>query len=102
MCIRDRVVANPDRRVSEVEFLTEDERRKLLFEWNETQHPITRDLCAHHLFETQAAKTPDALAVKFAGDQLTYAELNERANKLAHQLRALGVGPEVLVGLCPV
>ena len=95
----EAVVANPDRRVSEVEFLTENERRKLLFEWNETQHPITRDLCVHHLFETKAAKTPGALAVEFAGEQLTYAELNERANSLAHQLRALGVGPEVLVGL---
>ena len=48
----------------------------------------------------QAAETPGALAVEFAGEQLTYAELNERANQLAHQLRALGVGPEVLVGLC--
>ncbi|HSE18129.1 MAG TPA: amino acid adenylation domain-containing protein [Pyrinomonadaceae bacterium] len=96
----EEVVANPDRRVSELEFLTEDERRKLLFEWNETQHPLTRDLCAHQLFEMQAAKTPGALAVEFAGEQMTYAELNERANQLAQQLRALGVGPEVLVGLC--
>src|SRR6185369_13930790 len=65
------VVANPDRRVSELEFLTEDERHKLLVEWNETQHPITRDVCAHQLFEMQAAKTPGALAVEFAGEQLT-------------------------------
>jgi hypothetical protein len=96
----EEVIANPDQRVSETQFLSEDERRKLLFEWNDTQHPITRDICAHHLFEAQAAKTPSALAVEFAGEQLTYAELNERANQLAHQLRALGVGPEVLVGLC--
>jgi amino acid adenylation domain-containing protein len=96
----EEAVANPDRRVPEIEFLTEDERRKLLFEWNETQQPITRDLCVHQLFERQVAKTPGALAVEFAGEQLTYAELNERANELAHQLRALGVGPEVLVGLC--
>src|SRR6185369_14505575 len=96
----EEAVANPDRRVPEIEFLTEDERRKLLFEWNETQQPITRDLCVHQLFKRQVAKTPGALAVEFAGEQLTYAELNERANELAHQLRALGVGPEVLVGLC--
>ena len=96
----EEVVANPDQRVSEIQFLTEDERRKLLFEWNETQHPITRDICAHHLFEAQAAKTPSALAIEFAGEQLTYAELNERANRLAHYLRGLGVGPESLVGIC--
>ena len=95
----EEVVANPDQRVSEVQFLTEDERHKLLFEWNETQHPITRDICVHHLFEAQAAKTPDALAVEFAGEQLTYAELNERANRLAHYLRRQGVGPETLVGI---
>jgi len=95
----EAVVATPDQRISELEFLTEDERRKLLVEWNDTQHPITRGLCAHQLFETWAIETPDALAVEFAGEQLTYAELNERANQLAHQLRALGVGPEVLVGL---
>src|SRR4029079_16297692 len=96
----EAVVDNPDRRVSEVEFLTEDERRKLLFEWNDTQRPIARDVGVHQLFEMQAAKTPGALAVEFAGERLTYAELNERADRLAHQLQALGVGPEVLVGLC--
>ena len=96
----EEVVANPDQRVSEIEFLTEDERHKLLFEWNNTQHPITRDICVHHLFETQAAKTPSALAVEFAGEQLTYAELNERSNQLARHLRGLGVGPESLVGIC--
>ncbi len=95
----EEVVANPDKRVSEIEFLTEDERRKLLIEWNDTQHPITSDLCAHQLFEMRAAETPGALALEFAGEQLTYGELNERADQLADQLRALGVGPEVLVGL---
>ena len=95
----EAVVADPDKRVTEIEFLTEDERRKLLFEWNDTQHPITTDVCVHQLFEAQAAKTPGALALEFAGEQLTYAELNQRANQLAQQLRALGVGPEVLVGL---
>ena len=96
----EEVVANPDQRVSEIQFLTEDERHKLLFEWNDTQHPITRDICIHHLFEAQAAKTPGALAVEFAGEQLTYAELNDRANQLARYLRGLGVGPESLVGIC--
>src|SRR5215203_119010 len=96
----EEVVANPDQRVSEIQFLTEDERHKLLFEWNDTQHPITRDICIHHLFEAQTAKMPSALAIEFAGEQLTYAELNERANQLARYLRGLGVGPESLVGIC--
>ena len=96
----EAVVANPDQRVSEIQFLAEDERRKLLVEWNATQQPITRDLCAHQLFEAHAAKTPDALAVECAGEQLTYAELNERANRLAHHLRSLCVGPESLVAVC--
>ena len=95
----EEVVANPDQRVSEIQFLPEDERRKLLLEWNETQHPATRDICVHDLFEEQVAKTPGALAVEFAGEQLTYAELNERANRLAHYLRRQGVGPETFVGI---
>ena len=98
--VLEEVVANPDQRVSEIQFLTEDERHKLLFEWNDTQHPITRDICIHHLFEAQAAKMPSALAVEFAGGQLTYAELNERANQLARYLCGFGVGPESLVGIC--
>ncbi len=96
----EAVVADADQRVSEIEFLTEDERRKLLVEWNETRHAIARDVCAHRLFEAQAAETPGALAVEFEGEQLTYAELNERANRIAHYLRKLGVGPESLVGVC--
>src|SRR5690349_4826517 len=95
----EEVVADPDQRVSEIEFLSDDEQRKLLVEWNETQQPFTRDVCVHQLFEAQAAKTPGQVAIEFAGEQLTYGELNERADQLAHQLRALGVGPEVLVGL---
>ena len=96
----EEVVANPDQRVSEIEFLTREDQRKLLVEWNETQQPFTRDLCAHQLFELQAAKTPHALALEFAGGQLTYRELNERANRVTHQLRDLGVGTESLVAIC--
>jgi amino acid adenylation domain-containing protein len=96
----ETVVADADQRVAEIQFLTEDERRKLLVEWNQTEHRGPRDVCVQQLFEEQAARTPGALAVESAGEQLTYAELNERANQLAHYLRRCGVGPEVLVGIC--
>ena len=68
--------------------------------WNETQDDYPRDLCIHHLFEEQAKRTPDAPAVVGAGEQLSYHELNRRANQLAHHLQSLGVGPDVPVGIC--
>ncbi len=75
------------------------ERHQLLVEWNDTATEYPRDRCVHELFEEQAAQTPDAVAVVFGDQQLTYRQLNERANQLAHHLRKLGVGPETLVGL---
>src|SRR5204863_5751349 len=69
-------------------------------EWNDTATDYPRDRCIHELFEEQVARTPDAVAVVFEDQQLTYGELNARANQLAHHLIALGVGPEVLVGIC--
>ena len=86
--------------MSELPLLTDGERRQLLVEWNDTAADYPRDQCIHQLFETQAARTPEAVAVVFEDRQLTYAELNARANQLAHYLRELGVGPEVLVGIC--
>ncbi len=71
-----------------------------LFEWNNTACDYPRDKCVHELFEEQVTRTPDAVAVVFEDQSLTYAELNARANQLAHHLQSLGVGPEVLVGLC--
>src|SRR5262249_7848511 len=68
--------------------------------WNRTTAKYPADRCIHHLFEQQAAKTPDAPAVTFGGERVTYRELDERANQLAHHLTSLGVGPEVRVGLC--
>jgi amino acid adenylation domain-containing protein len=72
----------------------------LLVEWNQTEADYPRDKCVHQLFEAQAERTPDAIAVVFEDQQLTYRELNERSNQLAHHLRKLGIGPDVLVGLC--
>jgi surfactin family lipopeptide synthetase A len=94
------IVANPERRLSELPLLTEAESHQLLVEWNATQTEYPTDSSIHQLFEAQVERTPDAVAVFFEDAQLTYRELNQRANQLAHHLRQLGVGPEVLVGLC--
>ena len=94
------IVANPEQRVLNLPLLTEVERHQLLVEWNDTQAEYTRDRCIHQLFEAQVERTPEAVAVVFENRRLTYRALNRRANQLAHYLRALGVGPGVLVGLC--
>src|SRR5436309_6348870 len=80
--------------------LSEEERHRLLVEWNQTARAYPRDLCVHQLFERQAAETPEAVALVAGSEQLTYAELNARANRLARHLRSIGVGADVLVGLC--
>ncbi len=84
----------------DVSSISEAERRRVLYEWNDTATPYPRDRCLHQLFEEQVALTPDTIALVFEEQRLTYAELNRRANHLAHQLLALGVGPETLVGIC--
>jgi amino acid adenylation domain-containing protein len=94
------IVANPDQRVSLLPLLTEAERHQMLVEWNDTQVDYPEELCIHQLFEAQVERTPDAVAVVFEDQQLTYRELNTRANQLAHYLKERGVGPEVLVGIC--
>ena len=94
------VVVDPEQRVADLSLLSDAERQKLLVEWNDNRLSFPRDVCIHHLFEVQAAKTPDAIAAEFQGEQLTYRELNARANRLAHYLRKQGVGPEVRVGIC--
>ena len=94
------IVADADRCISDLSILTEAEKHKLLVEWNDTGADYPKDRCIQHLFEAQAACTPNGVAVVFENKQLTYAELNTRANQLAHHLIALGVGPEVLVGIC--
>jgi amino acid adenylation domain-containing protein len=86
--------------LSELSILTEQERHQLLVEWNRTDAPAPTDRCVHELFAQQAVRTPDALAVVCAGEQLTYAELDRRSNQLAHYLRGRGVGSENVVGLC--
>jgi amino acid adenylation domain-containing protein/non-ribosomal peptide synthase protein (TIGR01720 family) len=91
---------DPDRQVGDLAMLTADERRRLLVDWNGAAADYPRDLCVPDLFEAQADRTPDAIAVTFGGESLTYAELDRRANQLASFLRARGVGPDVPVALC--
>jgi amino acid adenylation domain-containing protein len=96
----EAVVANPSARIQDLPMLGADELHRLLVEWNATESEYPQDKCIHELFEAQVEKTPEAVAVVFEDRQLTYAELNARANQLAHYLQSLGVGPEVLVGIC--
>jgi amino acid adenylation domain-containing protein/natural product biosynthesis luciferase-like monooxygenase protein/non-ribosomal peptide synthase protein (TIGR01720 family) len=96
----EAVTADPERVVCEVPLLTAEERRRLLVEWNDTATEYPRNACLHDLFSEQAAKTPDAVAVIHGEQRLSYCELEGQSNQLAHFLRELGVGPEVLVGLC--
>src|SRR5205814_1223318 len=74
--------------------------RRILLGWNNSAAPLPARQCLHHLFEVQAGQTPDGVALIDGERQLTYAELNRRANQLAHHLRARGVGPDDLVGVC--
>jgi amino acid adenylation domain-containing protein len=91
--------AGPDRNVAALPMLTEPERERLLHEWNQTAADFPQS-CLHELFARQAARTPGAVAVQYGDELLTYAELDAQANQLAHHLQGLGVGPEVLVGIC--
>jgi amino acid adenylation domain-containing protein len=93
------IVAAPDQSLAALPLLAEDERRQQLVEWNDTQRDYAPDACLHELFEAQAERTPDATALVYENKRLTYAELNARANRLAHHLMSLGVGPESRVGV---
>lgn len=93
-------VANPQQSVAKLSMLTVAEQHQLLVEWNNTQADYPNDKCFHHLFEDQVKLTPEAIAVVFEKQQLTYAELNHRANQLARYLKSLGVKSELLVGIC--
>ena len=94
------IVANPEQCLSDLPLLTDTERHRVLVEWNDTRRDYPKEQCIHQLFEVQVERGPDTIAVEFAADQLTYRELNVRANQLAHYLRKRGVRPEVLVGIC--
>ncbi|MCA2866528.1 MAG: amino acid adenylation domain-containing protein [Microcystis sp. M058S1] len=96
----ESIVENPQQPVSLLPLLTQREQHQLLVEWNNTKAEYPSNKCIHQLFEEQVERTPDAVAVVFEEQQLTYNELNCRANQLAHYLQSLGVKPDELVGIC--
>ncbi len=100
------IVANPSQRIADLPLLSQAERHQVLVEWNNTQADYPQDKCIHQLFEEQVEQHPNSIAIIFENLEtrhvasLTYRELNNRSNKLAHHLKKMGVGSEVLVGIC--
>ncbi|MEH2455997.1 amino acid adenylation domain-containing protein [Nostoc sp.] len=93
------IVANPDQQLSDLPILTQAEQQQLLVDWNDSQADYPK-VSIHQLFEAQVERSPNAVAVVFEDQQLTYQQLNTRANQLSHHLQTLGVGKETLVGIC--
>lgn len=98
-CLLAGIIADPEQQLVDLPLLTAAERHQQLVEWNDTKRDYP-PACIHQLFEAQAEQTPEAVAVVFEGERLTYRDLNQRANQVAHQLQSLGIGPESLVGIC--
>jgi amino acid adenylation domain-containing protein len=95
----EELIANPEQAIGDIPFLTEAERNRQLFEWNDTTRDFPGTKCFHELFEEQVERTPDAIAIVFKQSALTYTALNSEANQLAHYLRSLGIGPEMTVAI---
>ncbi|GAC1472637.1 MAG: hypothetical protein PVSMB5_22620 [Ktedonobacteraceae bacterium] len=96
----EAIMQDPTQHIADLPLLTENERRQLLGDWNATETPYAAEKCVHQLFEEQALRRPEAIALVFEKQTMTYRELNTRANQLAHRLQRLGVGTETCVGLC--
>ena len=96
----EEITANPDARLSELPLLSDPERERILVEWNRTETEYPKQRCVHELFTEQAKRRPDAVAVVYDNQKLSYRELDRRTNQLAHYLRTLGIGAETLVGIC--
>jgi len=94
----ESIAANPEQRIEELSLLTESERQQILVEWTDTRSEYVEESILQ-IFETQVEAAPQAIALTFEDEELTYKELNRRANQLAHYLRRLGAGPETLVGI---
>ena len=98
--VLEGIVADPGMRSSDVPMLTDAEREQLLEDFNDTAVDYGLDQCLHQLFEAQVERTPERTALVYENRQLSYRELNTQANRLAHYLRDIGVGPDVPVGIC--
>ncbi|MEH2121103.1 amino acid adenylation domain-containing protein [Nostoc sp.] len=96
----ESIVSDPKKQISDLQLLTPSQVEQLLVEWNDTKIDYPQDKCIHQLFEAQVEKTPDAVAVVFENQRLTYRELNHRANQLAHYLHKLGIKSEEIIGIC--
>ena len=96
----EAIVTDPDQPISLLPILTEAERHQILVEWNDTAADYPKDKCIHHLFEEQVERTPEATAVEFEEQRITYRELNHRANQVADYLISMGIGPEKPVAIC--
>jgi amino acid adenylation domain-containing protein len=96
----EAAMLTPEQCVGELPLLTAEERHQLLVEWNATAADYPRDKCVHELFADQAVRTPEAVAVRYEDCRMSCGELDRRSNQLAHHLRGLGVGAEVVVGIC--
>ncbi|HLL48505.1 MAG TPA: amino acid adenylation domain-containing protein, partial [Longimicrobiaceae bacterium] len=97
--VLEQVAADADVSLSRLALAGPEERARVVVEWNRTERPFPREACIHQLFQAQARRTPDAVALVWGAEEMTYRELDARANRLAHHLAALGVGPESRVGL---
>lgn len=96
----ESIVASPDSPIDGLSLLRPSERKQIVEDWNDTARPYPSDRGVHQVFEEQVETTPDAVAVYFEGESLSYRELNERANQVAHRLKAFGVRRGDLVGIC--
>src|SRR5262249_33565638 len=96
----DALEAAPEMAVKAIDVMSEAERRQTVGEWDATEADYPRETCVHELFEQQTRHRPDGIALVCEGEQVSYGELEKRSNQLAAYLRAMGVGPEMVVGLC--
>ena len=96
----EEILKDSTKEISKLNLLTSEEQQLILRDWNQNKVDYPNDKCIHQLFEQQVVKTPEAIALVFENQSLTYQQLNNRANQLAHYLISLGVKPETLVGIC--
>ena len=96
----EQIIENPRKQIKDLEILTSAEKHQLLVDWNDTRADYPKEKCIHQLFEEQVERTPNKVAVVFEEAELTYRQLNEKSNQLAHYLLKKGVKPESLVGIC--